>query len=345
MSYVKPNARPTGRTKGASSGFDLVGGIPFPEDRSVRRFDGDDLLGASGAGTIHGINVVANPSNYQQSFTPGMFSGVSSNNTTGGGSSGSFDTTFDSTVGTPAVVATDQRVAAKRYVDALADYKWRGATSEHKKALDEAKQALIDLDVSREQIASVTNYDFPNGIDVSGGIQGVMGPTLKDAAGQALQAVYEAGDWTGEALGSILGIGDPDQYGPTVPNLGVGWQWGATGKQTPVQIGTAKDGTPIVIYMPGGGFLGGATGAAQQGGGLFDILRGGWQGMGGIGGIATAAATTAALAADDEEDTTKTGSIIDNSVLSGDDTTGTSTVTDGTSTVTDGTSTVTDRWH
>ena len=113
MSYVKPNARPTGRTKGASSGFDLVGGIPFPEDRSVRRFDGDDLLGASGAGTIHGINVVANPSNYQQSFTPGMFSGVSSNNTTGGGSSGSFDTTFDSTVGTPAVVATDQRVAAK----------------------------------------------------------------------------------------------------------------------------------------------------------------------------------------------------------------------------------------
>ena len=51
MSYVKPNVRPTGRTKGASSGFDLVGGIPFPEDRSVRRFDGDDLIGKSGAGT------------------------------------------------------------------------------------------------------------------------------------------------------------------------------------------------------------------------------------------------------------------------------------------------------
>ena len=41
MSYVKQNRKPTNRTKGASSGFDMVGGIPFPEDRSVQRFEGD----------------------------------------------------------------------------------------------------------------------------------------------------------------------------------------------------------------------------------------------------------------------------------------------------------------
>ena len=127
MSYVKPNVRPTGRTKGASSGFDLVGGIPFPEDRSVRRFDGDDLIGKSGAGTslqldggmrqppggwgaYSGMTGFAQTPGYSPStFTPGLSSGVSSNNITGGGSSGGFDTTFDPTVGTPAVVAADQQ--------------------------------------------------------------------------------------------------------------------------------------------------------------------------------------------------------------------------------------------
>jgi hypothetical protein len=94
----------------------------------------------------------------------------------------------------------------------------------------------------------------------------------------------------------------------------------------PVRIGTAKDGTPIVIYMPGGGFLGGAAGAAQRegGAGIVDILRGGWEGMGGFEGILTdpsVLATAASFTDDDKKDTTKTGALIDNSYLN-DDTVG-----------------------
>ena len=37
------NAPPTGRTTGASGGFDIVDGVAVPEDRSVRRFDGAEL--------------------------------------------------------------------------------------------------------------------------------------------------------------------------------------------------------------------------------------------------------------------------------------------------------------
>ena len=50
MSYVKQNRKPTGRTKGASSGFDVVDGVAVPENRTIPRFDGDDIPGSSGTG-------------------------------------------------------------------------------------------------------------------------------------------------------------------------------------------------------------------------------------------------------------------------------------------------------
>jgi hypothetical protein len=49
------NAPPTGRTTGASGGFDIVDGVAVPEDRSVRRFDGDEL-GSRFSTTIGGYN-------------------------------------------------------------------------------------------------------------------------------------------------------------------------------------------------------------------------------------------------------------------------------------------------
>ena len=308
--------------------FDIV---DFLTDPGVKKFDGGGSIDDSSK--IHLAPIAyANPANYQQSFTPSLFSGVSSNNITGGGSSGGFDTTFDPTVGTPAVVATDQRVAAKEYVEALGAY-MSSATSENKARLDAAKQALIDLDVSREQIGSVTTPRFPNGIDVSGGIEGVMGPTLKDAAGQVLQGVAELGDTAGEAFGALMGIGDHDQYGPTLPVPGVGWQWGETGKQTPIQIGTAQDGTPIVIYMPGGGFLGGAGSAAREGGDLWDILGGGWKGMGGLEGLilnpSVTASAYAADAADSKTDDSKGGVILNPGGIDETGGDGTTVLTDG----------------
>ena len=147
--------------------------------------------------------------------------------------------------------------------------------------LTNAQQAVQDLGITRTEISDWdAAYSPSNPISPRLGTGATLWEKAGDVGSDVLSGIAEATDWTGEALGSVLGIGDPDQFGPTVPNLGVGWQWGATGKQTPVQIGTAKDGTPIVIYMPGGGFLGGATGAAQQGGGLFDILKGGLAGGG-----------------------------------------------------------------
>jgi len=53
------NAPPTGRTTGASGGFDIVDGVAVPEDRSVRRFDGAELssrfsTSIGGFGTLAG---------------------------------------------------------------------------------------------------------------------------------------------------------------------------------------------------------------------------------------------------------------------------------------------------
>ena len=59
MSYVKQNRKPTGRTKGASSGFDVVDGVAVPENRTLPRFDGDDIPGSSGTGMGGGFGFMS----------------------------------------------------------------------------------------------------------------------------------------------------------------------------------------------------------------------------------------------------------------------------------------------
>ena len=59
MSYVKQNRKPTGRTKGASSGFDVVNGVAVPENRTIPRFDGDDIPGSSGTGMGGGFGFMS----------------------------------------------------------------------------------------------------------------------------------------------------------------------------------------------------------------------------------------------------------------------------------------------
>lgn len=59
MSYVKQNRKPTGRTKGASSGFDVVDGVAVPENRTIPRFDGDDIPGSSGTGMGGGFGFMS----------------------------------------------------------------------------------------------------------------------------------------------------------------------------------------------------------------------------------------------------------------------------------------------
>ena len=65
MSYVKQNRKPTGRTKGASSGFDVVNGVAVPENRTIPRFDGDDIPGSSGAGFMSMSQIMDMLSGYQ----------------------------------------------------------------------------------------------------------------------------------------------------------------------------------------------------------------------------------------------------------------------------------------
>ena len=211
---------------------------------------------------------------------------------------------------------------AKAVVSARAfDYGASGLTTEQKQqAVTDAREELEKLGVTRDEIEA---YNASNVGQLSPRLgKGNIVDTAKDFLADATQSVYEGIDTGFETFGALTGLGDPDQVGPTVP-WGVGGQWGATGKQTPVRIGTAKDGTPIVLYIPGGGILGGAQQAAQQGGGLWDIVKGGVAGAGGVGGIATTAATTAALnAADnlDDKATTK-GKVLLNPGALGDEST------------------------
>ena len=221
---------------------------------------------------------------------------------------------------------------AKAVVSARAfDYGASGLTTEQKQqAVTDAREELEKLGVTRDEIEAYntggTFRGMPNHPLSPRLGKGNIVDTAKDFLADATQSVYEGIDTGFETFGALTGLGDPDQVGPTVP-WGVGGQWGATGKQTPVRIGTAKDGTPIVLYIPGGGILGGAQQAAQQGGGWWDIVKGG------VGGIATTAATTAALNAADNQDnkdkeTTKGGVLLNPAGLGDESTSGETGVID-----------------
>ena len=208
----------------------------------------------------------------------------------------------------------EQNIQGLTYGNTRNDDFEEGVEKNYSTALAAAQQAVADLGVTR---AEVENWNAVNRAPWEAPISPTLGTgatifdRVGDMASSGLGALAEAADWTGEALGDVIGMGDPDQYGPTFPAVGgVGWQWGETGHTMPVRIGTAKDGTPIVINIPGGGAVQGAATAAAEAprtlGGLWDIIRGTYQGLGGIGGIATAAAAHKMGLEEDDEDTDST---------------------------------------
>ena len=208
----------------------------------------------------------------------------------------------------------EQSIQGLTYGNTRNDAFEEGVEKNYSTALAAAQQAVADLGVTRTEIENwnaVNRAPWEAPISPTLGTGATIFDRVGDMASSGLGALAEAADWTGEALGDVIGMGDPDQYGPTFPAVGgVGWQWGETGHTMPVRIGTAKDGTPIVINIPGGGAVQGAATAAAEAprtlGGLWDIIRGTYQGLGGIGGIATAAAAHKMGLEEDDEDTDST---------------------------------------
>jgi len=162
--------------------------------------------------------------------------------------------------------------AAQDYIDNLSRY-ISSANSENKQALDDAKRKLVELDVSREQIESVTNSRFPEGIDASKGIEGVMGPSIGGAVKQGYENLIDLyGTGALQALGSVIELagGDKDlalggtKVGVNPIGPGVSYIFGDDGKVRTTTLGQTQQGNPVVLTGPIG-----AAGAVFE-----DILRG-----------------------------------------------------------------------
>ena len=200
----------------------------------------------------------------------------------------------------PAITEQAQINAAQDYIDAVAAYmdKTRPQT-EAKVALDAAKQALVDLGVSRNQIESVTNYKFTEGIDASRGISGVMGSTVGGALGSAADALvdkYGTGALKAlDAYTSLFGYDADDLlkdtsvgFNPLAP--GATYIFGEDGKVRTTPLGTTSAGNPVVLTGPigaAGSVIGDLVGGDI---GIAGIPGAAIEAMGGIGGAAQAAA-------------------------------------------------------
>ena len=208
--------------------------------------------------------------------------------------------------------------AAQDHIDALSDY-IGSANSKNKQALDDAKQNLVELDVSRDQIESVTNFRFPEGIDASKGIEGVMGPSIGGVASQIGQAGLDLIGGTGQTFSDIVTLGTGPEVAQTLLDpvsillggLGGTINYGQSGTTTPLIVGkTTKTGMPVGINIPDprsilegglGTLIPGAAGVAGAAGVLNTLGNQDPQDPSDGVGVTPAAVLTAAAAADDSK--------------------------------------------
>lgn len=193
------------------------------------------------------------------------------------------------------VLESQQTDAAQEYIDALSDYIGRGDV-ENKKALDNAKTKLVELDVPRSTIESVTNDRFDKGIDTSSGISGVMGPSASGALEGAVERGSELFGLGAEGIASLIGADKALSSALlNVPKPGVTFVFGEGGQKTPVITGQTSAGTQVGVTDPYG--IADIFGSIQEGSlGLEDIIAGG----------AGAVAAATALSNDDDKNK-KTG--------------------------------------
>ena len=204
----------------------------------------------------------------------------------------------------------EQEKAAQAYADLVLGS--QPTTAKQFADIEKAKQALIDLDVSREQIEAAKDpLNLGRSVDTSQGISGVMGPNLKgaiDIAGDfvvdkfgtgALQALGAYGELFGADKDRLL---QDTKVGVNPIGPGLSYIFGDDGKVKTTPLGTTSTGNPVVLSGPIG-----AAGSV-----IGDILSGdvdifGLPGaivdsVGGLGGAVQTAAQTGALGLDDSRE-------------------------------------------
>ena len=159
----------------------------------------------------------------------------------------------NSSVPTPEFPAKEevQEYAAQKYVDAVADYMQlpAGTTqNEAKQEIEDAKRVLVDLDVPRSTIESATNDAFPEGIDTSRGIPGVMGPTITGAIDQGIEKGSELFGMGAEGLASLVGADKALSSALlNLPKPGITFVFDDSGKKTPIITGQTPSGTQVGV--------------------------------------------------------------------------------------------------
>ena len=190
----------------------------------------------------------------------------------------------------------DQRDAAQNYIDAVGEYR-SSPNARNKQLLDDAKQALVVLDVPRSTIESATNRWFPEGIDASGAISDVMGPSISGALEKGIEKGSELFGLGAEGLASLVGADKALSSALlNLPKPGITFVFDESGKKRPLITGQTSGGTQVGITDPYGiaDILAGLEEGSLR---LEDVI--------GAGAGAVKAAT--AYTSDDDEKPKKTG--------------------------------------
>jgi hypothetical protein len=140
-----------------------------------------------------------------------------------------------------------QSIAAQKYINAVGEYR-SSPNAINKQILDDAKQALVDLDVSRSTIEGVTNRWFPEGIDASGAISDVMGPSISGALEKGIEKGSELFGLGAEGLASLVGADKALSSALlNLPKPGITFVFDDSGKKTPIITGQTSGGTQVGV--------------------------------------------------------------------------------------------------
>ena len=143
--------------------------------------------------------------------------------------------------------AARQSIAAQKYINAVGEYR-SSPNAINKQILDDAKQALVDLDVSRSTIEGVTNRWFPEGIDASGAISDVMGPSISGALKKGIEKGSELFGLGAEGLASLVGADKALSSALlNLPKPGITFVFDDSGKKTPIITGQTSGGTQVGV--------------------------------------------------------------------------------------------------